>query len=244
MKFHTHVLYLAVIGFVGVTSFANASYVLVNGGFEDTSGTFPTGWSKGGSGTVSAGAGFVSGSSADALMTAGAVMSQDFSGATVASAENYDFQLDFAFRTSGISTTTDQRFRLRDNNNTGDLITLGFESAATGGGTALSYFSGTWQRGIDVAFAASTTYYFRVNGYDLDLASRYYTLSYSTDGVNYVTSANITGFHFAPVGSDFETVAFDAGTQTTRIDSVTVVPEPAAALLGTLGLFGLLRRRR
>lgn len=227
---------------LALSTAAQASFLLVNGNFEDATGTFPTGWTGV---STSAGVGFIPGSTKDALMTSGGSITQDFSGGiTVATAENYDFQLDFAFRTSAISTTTDQRFRIRGNNNAEDIITLGFETAATGGGTALSFFSGTWQTALNVGFNSGTTYYFRVTGTDLDLVSRYFTVGYSTDGVNFTTSGNLTGFHFAAAGTDFETVRFDAGTATTRIDGVAVVPEPAAALLGGLGMLALLRRRR
>lgn len=221
---------------------ASAAYTLVNGDFEDTSGTFPNGWV--GTSTFNAG-GFASGS-ADAGMSSGGSITQDFSGGpSIDTSENYDFQLDFAFRTGAISTTTDQRFRLRNNNNVGDIITLGFETAATGGGTALSAFSGTWSTVLDVAFASGTTYYFRVIGSDWDNASRSYTIGYSTDGTSFTTSAPITSFHGTPGGTvDFETFRVEAGTTTTRIDNVSVIPEPSVALLGSLSLLGLLRRRR
>ena len=236
-----HIFPIAIAA-IGITpQAASAAYSLVNGDFEDTSGTFPTGWT----GSASDAGGFASGSH-DALLTSGNSITQDFSGdpRTIATAENYDFQLDFAFRTSALSTTSDQRFRLRDNNNAGDLITLGFETAATGGGTALSYFSGGWNTAIDAAFTAGTTYYIRVIGSDLDLASRSYTIGYSTNGVDYTTSGDITGFHAFSPGVDFETIRFEAGTSTLRIDAVSVVPEPSIVLLGGLGVLGLLRRRR
>jgi hypothetical protein len=225
-----------------------AAYVLVNGNFEDNTGTYPNGWTPGGTITDPAGAGFANGDR-DAFMDATESITQDFSGSTtLATAENYNFQLDFAFRTSALSTTTDQRIRLRDHNNTGDLITLGFETVATGGGTALSYFNGTaWTTAIDTAMATGTTYYFRVNGYDLDLGSRHYTVGLSTDGSNFTTTGNITLFHDnAPgaIGRDFETIRFESGGSQMRIDAVSIVPEPSVALLGGLGLIALLRRRR
>lgn len=224
---------------------AQAAYVLANGNFEDTSGTFPNGWTTVGTINDPAGAGFANGN-ADAFMDATESITQDFSGGiTTATVENYNFQLDFAFRSSSLSATSDQRFRLRDHNNTGEMISLGFETAATGGGTALSYYNGSsWQTAIDAAFAASTTYYFRVKGYNFDQAGRFYTVGYSTDGVNFTTGGNITGFHGSAFGADFETVRFEAGNAQMRIDAVSVVPESSAALLGGLGLLALLRRRR
>ncbi len=227
---------------IGLVSHASAAYTLVNGDFEDTSGTFPTGWT--GVNTFVAD-GFASGS-VDAGITSGGSITQDFSGGpTIDTSENYNFQLDFAFRTNAISTSSGQRFRLRSNNNTSDIVTFGFQTVATGGGTALSAYSGTWGTVLDVAFAASTTYYFRVIGSDWDNASRSYTIGYSTDGINFTTSSPITSFHGTPGGAlDFETFRVDAGATTTRIDAVTVIPEPTTALLGGLGLLALMRRRR
>lgn len=225
-----------------------AAYVLTNGDFEDSTGTFPAGWTAGGSITDPAGAGFANGN-ADAFLDPGESITQDFSGGvTIPTAENYLFQLDFAFRTSSLTTSTDQRIRLRDHNNAGDLITLGFETSATAGGTALSYFNGsTWSRAFDTAITTGTTYYFRVNGYDLEGPGRYYTIGMSTDGINFTTTGNLTLFHDnspGAVGRDVETIRFESGTSQMRIDVVTVVPEPAFALLGSLGVLGLLRRRR
>lgn len=226
-------------------SATQAAYVLVNGNFEDTSGTFPNGWTAGGTINDPAGAGFANGN-ADAFMDATESVTQDFSGGfTTATAENYNFQLDFAFRSSSLSTTSDQRFRLRDHNNTGEMISLGFETAATGGGAAISYYNGSsWQTAIDVGFAASTTYYFRVNGYQFDQPGRYYTVGYSTDGINFTTSGNITGFHGSVFGADFETIRFEAGNSQMRIDAVSIVPEPSVTLLGGFGLLVMMRRRR
>ncbi|MCW1922071.1 hypothetical protein OKA05_05870 [Luteolibacter arcticus] len=236
---------LLIAGLCAGTTSSHAAYVLINGSFEDTSLPFPNGWTPGGTITDPGGAGFANGT-ADAFMDAGESITQDFSGGvTTATAENYNFQLDFAFRSSSLSTTSDQRFRLRDHNNTGEMISLGFETAATGGGTALSYFNGSsWITAIDAAFSLSTTYYFRVNGYNFDQAGRDYTVGYSTDGINFTTGANITGFHGTTFGADFETVRFESGGSQMRIDAVSIVPEPSAALLGGLGLLALLRRRR
>lgn len=237
-----------VLSILSLVAPSHAAYVLLNGDFEDTSGTYPTGWSTVGSINDTAGAGFANGNG-DAFLDPGRSITQDFSGGpTVATAENHVFQLDFAFRTSSLTPSTDQRIRLRDNNNAGDLITLGFENGATGGGTALTYFNGaSWTTAFDSAIATGTTYYFRVNGFNLDQAGRYYTIGISTDGSNYTTTGNITAFHdnsVAAIGRDFETIRFESGTSQMRIDAVSVVPEPAVALLGSIGLLCLLLRRR
>ena len=77
---------------------ASAAYTLVNGDFEDATGSptaVPTDWNA--TASVFQNGGFASGSTADAQLPAGNSIYQDFSGGpTVNTSENYDFQLDFA----------------------------------------------------------------------------------------------------------------------------------------------------
>lgn len=235
---------------VASSASSHAAYTLVNGSFEDTSDPFPTGWTTTGTVDANAAGGFGSGNPTSAFLNPSgntpSSITQDFSGgSTFGTDENYNLQLDWAFRTSALSTTTDQRFRFRDNNNSDDRITLGFESAATAGGLALSYFTsggGGWQPAVDQTISVGTTWYFRLNVYDFDQASRYYTLGVSTDGINYTTGPNLSGFHGAT--GDIESFRIESGSSQVRVDSISVIPEPAVAFLGGLGLLGLLRRRR
>jgi hypothetical protein len=179
-------------------------------------------------------------------MGAGAVISQDFSNGVTGTAENYDFQLDFTFSVS--AANQNQRIRIRDNNNSGDIITLRLNS-----GNGLQMFRGIsmptpnnlWENALSFTVANNTTYHMRLIGSDFDLSSRSYTVGLSADGITYTTSSPLVTFHSAASGSDFETVVFESGGSTTMtIDNVTVIPEPAAALLGGIGLLALLRRRR
>ena len=219
---------LAITTFLATAATASAAISLTNGNFA-TNNT--TGWNT--TGTVSAATGA-------AVLSAGATLSQDFSTGVTGTAENYDFQLDFSFSVS--ANNINQRIRIRDNSNAGDIITLRLNATGTG----IERFSGTWGSALTgITITPNTTYWFRVVGSDLDLAGRSYTLGFSTDGVSYVSTGPLTGFHSALVGSDFETVTFESGAGTIlTLDNVSVVPEPSAALLGGLGLLALLRRRR
>jgi MYXO-CTERM domain-containing protein len=59
-----------------------------------------------------------------------------------------------------------------------------------------------------------------------------------------VSGANLIWVRLALSDYDGNSAAWDEIRWGTTFDSVTAVPEPAAALLGGLGLLGLLRRRR
>lgn len=213
-----------------------SSAVTASAAISLTNGDFATNTTAGWTAT-----GTVSGATGAAVLSAGATLNQDFSNGLTGTAENYDFQLDFSFSVS--ANNINQRIRIRDNANTGDLITLRLNATGTG---IERFSSAAWGNALTgITILPNTTYWMRVTGSDFDLAGRSFTVGFSTDGITYTTSGALTAFHFAGVGSDFETLQFDSGTGTTlTVDNVTVVPEPSAALLGGLGLLALLRRRR
>ena len=211
---------------------SHAAYVLTNGDFS-TNDT--TGWTS--TGTVNAASGA-------AVMSASSSLDQDFSNGATGTAENFSFQLDFTFLL--IAVNQNQRIRIRDNSNAVDIITLRFNN-----GTGMDAFDGIagtntgFQNALAFTLTTNTTYFFRLIGVDLDLVGRTFALGLSSDGINYTSTAPLTFFHSAPVGSDFETLRVESGASTTMtIDNIIVVPEPTTSLLGGLGVLGLLRRRR
>ena len=209
---------------------SHAAITLVNGDFEDTSGTFPTGWS----GTATQ----ETTNPLEGLVSASAVaIEQDFA-ATDADGL-YNFQLDFMVKLDSV-TALNQRVRIRDDASSSyDIITLRFGSGG------IDRYSGGWAQAVASTIKADTTYHVRVIGSDLDQSDRSYTVGISSDGSSYTTSGPLTAFHSAGVGSNFEIIRFESAGGGATWDAVTVVPEPSAAvLLGSLLGFGLLYRRR
>ena len=211
--------------------FAGAT-LIPNGNFEDVSGTFPNGWAT--TPTPAAVTGIVPGSATAAELQTGEGIHQDF--APTPGSGLFNFQLDLAFRTS-VAPANDgniNRIRLRGDNNAGDLITLSLED------TGIRSFSGTWADDLTgVSIAANTTYYIRVTGSNLDLPGRTFTLGFSTDGISYTTAAPSTRFHFAPVGTAFETIRLEGLNATFTVDNVSVVPEAATSAMLAVGLLVL-----
>ena len=137
------------ISLLSCAAFAQAAITPVNSGFEDLSGTFPSGWNP--SGTVSQTLGL--GSPIAASLAAGASVHQDF--APTLADGLVTFTTSFTLRlegTGGIATNT-SRIRIRGNNNAGDLITLRLSSAGLECAT-----NGTWAVLIPFANQLGTAY--------------------------------------------------------------------------------------
>lgn len=201
----------------------------------------------------------VAGGGASALIGTSGILRQDYATATTdgfgPGGFANQFQIDFAFSASVLSSASTNRIRLRGDNDSGDLITLRIDS------DGVKYFnsSNTWVTGVTGAYTTNTTYYFRVTGNYTGpaggtngLATGSYTLGLSTDGVNYTNSSLISSFHGnTPIKTQaIESIGFESGsTGTVTVDniSVTAVPEPSTYGLmgaGALAAVAIVRRRR
>jgi hypothetical protein len=201
------------------TLLAQAGIIPVNLGFENTSGTFPFGWTPGG--TVSSVSGL--GSTSAALLDAGESIHQDFAATTGDGLASFTTSFTWRIDGTGAVATDTSRVRIRGNNNGGDLITLRLTSAG------LQHYSGSWS--TDIAFAAQKgvayTVTVAVGNLDADPETEY-QLSY-TDGTNTATGPVQNAWHNGPnttavnttAGTPFETLRFESGTgNTLTVDKV------------------------
>ncbi|MBL8892462.1 MAG: PEP-CTERM sorting domain-containing protein [Planctomycetaceae bacterium] len=209
-----------------------ADLVVTNGDFSNGL----TGWTTSGTVNVVSGA---------AVLSASAGLHQDFSAGTTGTAENFNFQLDFTFTRDALNQN--QRIRIRDNSNAGDIVTFRFDN-----GTGVQAFDGQagtgtgFQNALSFTMSANTNYHFRLIGSNFNSATRSYTVGLSSNGVDYTTSGPLSIFHSAAFGSDFETLRLESGTGTVfTVDSITAVPEPGAlTMVGLVAAVGFVRRRR
>jgi hypothetical protein len=206
-KLHSRALAALMLA-VGLPLVSSAQVPLANGDFEDTSGTFPTGWV----GTATQ----ETTNPLEGSVSASAVaIEQDFA-ATDADGL-YNFQLDFMVKLDSV-TALNQRVRIRDDAGSSyDIITLRFGSGG------IDRYSGGWAQALAYTITAGTTYHVRIIGSDLDVAGRSYTVGISSDGSSYTTSEPLTAFHSAPVGSNFEIIRFESSTGGATWDAVAVI---------------------
>lgn len=225
----------------------HAAVVINNGNFENgmPSGTSIAGtWSvNSGISEVTSGPNLISGSRTISV-TGGGSLVQDF--VTGADTGLTNFQFDMAFRMDAISAAGDasgaERIRFRDDNNATDLMAFRINA-----GGIYAYNGASWVNVNSTALSSDTTYYFRMIATDAFRSGGSYTVGISTDGINYTTGSTSNAFFNTGSTLDFETVSVGNGNGGgIFVDnfSVTPIPEPSIALLGGLGLLGLLRRRR
>ncbi|RYD68754.1 MAG: hypothetical protein EOP83_00035 [Verrucomicrobiaceae bacterium] len=177
---------------------------------------FSSGWAT--TGTVSASPSIIGDAGNSALISNGGGIHQDF-----AASQGYsNFQLTIAFRCGNPGSVAD-RFRLRGDNNSGDIVTL--RPTASG----IDRFSGTWGSALAFPLTAGTTYYLRVTGSNFADSNGSYTVGLSADGVNFTSSGPITAFHGG--AARIETLRFDttssAGFTVDRVVLVSSDPPPA-----------------
>ena len=211
MRFPCILLFSAVFAQGGITP--------VNLGFENTSGTFPAGWTAGG--TISSVAGL--GSTSAASLDAGESIHQDFAATTADGLSSFTTSFTLRLDGSAAVATDTSRVRIRGNNNAGDLITLRLSSAG------LQTYSLSWSTSIPFAAQRGVAYTITVVAGNLDAdAEMEYQLSY-TDGTNTASGPIQNGWHSGAnttpantsVGIPFETLRFESGTgNTLTVDKV------------------------
>lgn len=231
---------LLLISFAAATAASQAAITFTNGNFENTTGTFPAGWT----GAASAVSNVITGTSA--RLTGTNAISQDFAPTDADGLTVFSLGLNISF--DGVpalngANPSGARLRFRDNNNAIDNLTLGFSPAG------VYRFSGSWSLIAAFSIQANTTYSLTVDVNGIPGDGQGHPNQYFVtigDGTTSVTSAAITGYHLpATTNPNFETLTIDnASGAGLVVDNIAIIPEPTVALLGTFGLLGLLRRRR
>jgi hypothetical protein len=210
MKFHFVSIFL-----LGLTPLHSAISP-VNLGFEDLSGTFPTGWTTTGTVTQTAGLG----SPIAASLAAGATLHQDFAPTLADGLVSFSTSFTLRLDGSGAIATNTSRVRFRGNNNAGDLLTLrlssaGLECATNGTWAILAPFANQLGTAYDITLEAGE--------FDGDAALEYRVTC--SDGTNTVTSAVQNVWHgtTTTATTPFETIRFEAGTgNTLSVDNIAL----------------------
>ncbi len=211
------VLILCMLAALGTLT--QAAHV-TNGDFENTSGTFPTGWTV--SGAVDQETTTPLSDLVSADVTIGASITQDF----ISSGSGLDNLAGWTlnFMISFDNLTGNERLRLRADGNSGDIITMRFQT------TGVSKYSSAWgwNQGIAQTLTADTPYYVRVICGNLDAdANPEFQYGVSTDGVNFSMSGISGAFHTSSsfvLANPFETIRFEGGNDGGMLlDNIVVV---------------------
>ncbi len=237
------------------TSAAQGS-LITNGDFEDTSGTFPTGWDiTGGVASQESGTAQnlviggseslrVSGNNGNVRQTVGTSLS------------DFEYSFDWLRPFSSISNARIMNAHVRQGTAT-PFINMRVAGAGDGGvGGELQLFSGGWQdldpsgAATELILATETSYTFTITGSEFGTASASYDLTVVGGTVN-ETFTGLTFFQNAPTtaGELVDTIRFERGGThgSATYDNVSltgVVPEPVSLALAFLGMVSLLPMRR
>jgi len=223
---------------------------LVNGDFE--SDPFDTGWTNADASFVST-TGFAPGSTTAALAQPIDATTDDLDQLTASGLSNGT--LGFWFRPDSI-VVSERNFNLVVGTTAGlNAVNLRMQGDATGTTLSLDYFigGGTWLT-AGSGFTSGDVYYLELGFNGFGTAGASYDLAWSDANPGSATTSNsltgITQFqnagHATTAGATIDRLRFrtDGDWGAYALDDVSLVPEPSAALLGCLGLLGLLRRRR
>lgn len=189
-----------------LTKVTDANFA-ANGDFETVTANapFPAGWALTGAPTGVTTILPTVGGLTSASLAPGQGSLQDFAPTPANGLE--DFQVDFAFSIG--NETQAHRIRLEGDNGA-DMLTIRLTTSPTAT-DSIDVFGGTFAVALSgLTINPNTPYFLRVIGRDFGLAGRKYKVGFSTDGVNYTTSGNLTAFH-ATASVRLETVTFECG---------------------------------
>ena len=254
--------FLVVVAVYGLIAPVSAENILVNGDFEDTSGTFPTGWSNSSSST-SQHTGIAPGSTTAAYVDSATngTLGQSFD------TLGPQWVVDFYFATEfGTDRGLDLSIQMPEDpyihlivNSAGNILLYGGVPNSGGNWQTVTAFNGVVQASVDAdsnsdfSSAGDTlnVHHMQLVGRDFGTSNAQYdiylsdanstTLSYSALGRNAFQNAAST-----PLGAGIDAVTFPTlyGNGSFVVDDVVVVPEPSTWALGLLAVVGLAFFRR
>ncbi|MCP5532618.1 MAG: hypothetical protein H7A49_12620 [Akkermansiaceae bacterium] len=212
---------LAAVAYPLTATKVSDANLVPNGDFETDSsgGVFPLGW--GVTGTPTEIASFIPGEGSAVSLAPGQELSQDIFPTGFDGLSN--FQADFAFRFS----QEDQVHRLRVEGANGlDRLTLRLIANTAADDSIDAFNAGVWATAVGgLSLDVDTTYFVRVIGHDWGAAGAGYTVGFSTDGMNYNTSLDMSAFH-ATANVPMETVTFGCGAtagSSLSVENVSVI---------------------
>lgn len=175
------------------------------------SSIFLAGWQT--QGPITKGGNLTSETGKSATIGANGVLSQDFITPPKQGLNN--FRLSFVFRIHLFDGTA--RFRLRQNENKGDLITL---RPTTNGLEA--YTNASWKHILTKPLSPSKSYEVTITANNLNKETRSYIVTLDENDQLPAKSAPLQSFH--TTAADFETVSFDTTTSNgLTVDNIQVI---------------------